>query len=246
MSHSEPATGPGRHRRAWMWAALILTVLVLLLVALVALAPFEGRPAPEEAEGPWAYVTVFALVLGDAVIPILPGETTLNTASTLAAQGFLELGWVMVAGAAGAVLGDSSLYWIARRNRGRMERQLTAALANEKVATAMEVIGSSAAALLVFGRYVPGLRFVVNASLGLAGHPYGEFLRWSAVGGVAWSIYICGVAYAVGTALVANPLAAIVVAGLASSVAVVIVFFVVSRRVRHIRRRAAEEAGRPE
>ncbi len=59
-----------------MWAALALLVLVLLLVALVAIAPFEGRPAPEEAEGPWAYLTVFALVFGDAVIPILPGETT--------------------------------------------------------------------------------------------------------------------------------------------------------------------------
>lgn len=245
MSHSEPATRPDHHRRAWMWAALVLLVLVLLLVALVALAPFEGRPAPQEAEGPWAYLTVFALVFGDAVIPILPGETTLNAASTLAAQGFLELGWVMVAGAAGAVLGDSALYWIARRNRGRMERQLNAAMANEKVATAMEVIGSSAAALLVFGRYVPGLRFVVNASLGLAGHPYGEFLRWSAVGGVAWSIYICGVAFAVGTALVDNPLAAIVIAGLASSVAVAIVFVVVARRVRRIRREAAA-GGQPE
>lgn len=244
MSHSEPATGPGRHRRAWMWAALALLVLVLLLVALVALAPFEGRPAPEEADGPLPYVAVFALVLGDAIIPILPGETTLNTASTLAAQGFLELGWVMVAGAAGAVIGDSALYWIARRNRDRMQGRLTAAMANEKVAMGMEVIGSSAAALLVFGRYVPGLRFVVNASLGLRGHPYGEFVRWSAVGGVAWSIYICGVAYAVGTALVDNPLAAIVVAGLASSVAVVIVFVIVGRRVRRIRREA--DGVRPE
>jgi membrane-associated protein len=245
MSRSEPATELQRHGRPWMWAALALLVLVLLLAALVAIAPFEGRPAPQEAEGPWAYLTVFALVFGDAVIPILPGETTLNAASTLAAQGFLELGWVMVAGAAGAVLGDSALYWIARRNRGRMERQLTAAMANEKVATAMEVIGSSAASLLVFGRYVPGLRFVVNATLGLAGHPYGEFLRWSAVGGVAWSMYICGVAYAVGTALVDNPLAAVIIAGLASSVAVAIVFVVVARRVRRIRREAAA-SGQPE
>jgi membrane-associated protein len=244
MSHTEPATGRGRHRRAWMWAALALLVLVLLLVALVALAPFEGRPELEEAEGPWAYLTVFALVLGDAVVPILPGETTLNAASTLAAQGFLELGWVMVAGATGAVIGDSALYWIARRNRDRVQGRLTAAMANDKVVTAMEVIGSSAAALLVFGRYVPGLRFVVNASLGLAGHPYAEFVRWSAVGGVAWSIYICGVAYTVGTALVDNPLAAIVVAGLASSVAVVIVFVIVARRVRRIRRQAG--GGRPE
>jgi membrane-associated protein len=72
-----------------------------------------------------------------------------------------------------------------------MERQLRATTANDKVATAMEVIGSSATALLVFGRYVPGLRFVVNASLGLAGHPYGENLRWSALVGIAWSPVAC-------------------------------------------------------
>ena len=243
MSHPGPGVAPGRHRRAWMWAAVALAALVLLLVAVVVLAPFEGRPALEEADTPWPYVAVFGLVLGDAIIPILPGETTLNTASTLAAQGFLELGWVMVAGAAGAVIGDSALYWIARRNRDRMQDQLSAAMANEKVTMAMEVIGSSAAALLVFGRYVPGLRFVVNASLGLAGHPYGEFLRWSAVGGVAWSIYICGVAYAVGTALVDNPLAAIVVSAMASSVAVAIVFVIVARRVRRLRREA--NSGQP-
>ena len=144
----------------------------------------------------------------------------------------------MVAGAAGAVIGDSALYWIARRNRDRVQDQLTAAMANEKVATAMEVIGSSAAALLVFGRYVPGLRFVVNASLGLAGIPTASSCGGPAVGGVAWSIYICGVAYAVGTALVDSPLASIIVAGLASSVAVVIVFVIVARRVRRIRREA--------
>ena len=155
MNRSVPGVAQRRHRRTWMWAAIALTALVLLLVAVVALSPFEGRPALEEADTPWPYVAVFGLVLGDAVIPILPGETTLNTASTLAAQGFLELGWVMDAGAAGAVLGDSSLYWIARRNRDRMQDQLTAAMANPKVTTAMEVIGSSAAALLVFGRYVP-------------------------------------------------------------------------------------------
>ena len=171
------------------------------------------------------------------MIPILPGETTLNTAATLAAQGLMELGWVMVAGAAGAVLGDSALYWITRRTRARVQDQLAAAMANDKVATAMEVIGSSAGALLVFGRYVPGLRFVVNASLGLEGHPYRDFLRWSAVGGVAWSIYICGVAYAVGTVLVDVPFAAIVVSALASSVAVAVVFVIVARRVRRIRGR---------
>ena len=77
-----------------------------MLVVVVALAPFDWEPDPPEgADGPWPYVAVFALVFGDAVIAVLPGETTLNTASTLAAQGRLDLGWVMVAGASGCGAG---------------------------------------------------------------------------------------------------------------------------------------------
>ena len=232
-------------RRLWLWSGLALAALLVLLAVVVALEPLEGRQAElEAADGPWPYVTVFLLVFGDGVIAVLPGETTLNAASTLAAQGVLDLGWVMVAGAAGAVLGDSALYWLAHWARPLVQTQLDAALAHEKVATAMDVIGSTSAALLVFGRYVPGMRFVVNASLGLAGHPYRDFVRWSAVGGTLWSIYNCTVAYAVGTAMVDSPLASVVVSAAASSVAVAIVFFVLVRRVR--RRRSAEEVPEPE
>ena len=59
---------------------------------------------------------MFFLVAADAVIPIFPGETTLNAASTFAANGDLELWLVIVLGALGALIGDSSLYWIARRS----------------------------------------------------------------------------------------------------------------------------------
>ena len=238
---NEERGAPGQRRRRLLWTALAaLTSLLLILLALVLLAVLQDHPGPEEVTGPWPYVLIFGLVFGDAVIPILPAETTLNTASTLAAQGYLDLGWVMVAGAIGAVLGDSALYWVAHLSRRHVQGQLDAAMANTKVATAMEVIGSSAGALLVFGRYVPGLRFVVNASLGLARHPYRDFVRWSALGGIAWSIYICAVAYVVGTALLDAPFAAIVVSAIASSLAVAVVFFIVARRVRKIRRRPSD------
>jgi membrane protein DedA with SNARE-associated domain len=105
----------------------------------------------------------------------------------------------------------------------------------------MDLIGSTAGALLVLGRYVPGMRFVVNASLGLAGHPYPDFLRWSAVGGVLWSIYICTVAYAVGTVLADTPVAAIAVSAVASSLAVAVLFLILYRRVRQQRSSAAAE-----
>jgi membrane protein DedA with SNARE-associated domain len=228
-------------RRVWGWTAGVLVALVALLAVFAWLAPFDRESVElQPADGPWAYITVFALVFADAVCPVFPGETTLNAASTFAAEGLMDIGWVVVAGAVGAVLGDSALYWIAHFARSRVQRQLDAVMSNDKVVAAMEIIGSSAGSLLVFGRYVPGMRFVVNATLGLSGHPYPDFLRWSAVGGTLWSIYICTVAFLVGTALSGFPLASVAISALASSLAVVVVFWVLARRIRE--RRAAARA----
>jgi membrane protein DedA with SNARE-associated domain len=52
-----------------------------------------------------------------AIVPIFPGETTLNAASVLASQGTLEIELVIVAGALGAILVESALYWITRTAR---------------------------------------------------------------------------------------------------------------------------------
>jgi membrane protein DedA with SNARE-associated domain len=101
---------------------------------------------------------------------------------------------------------------------------------NQKVAAAMDFIGSGAAMLLVFGRYLPGLRFVVNATLGLAAHPYRHFLLWSAIGGTVWSVYTCGLAYLVGTALAGFPLASVIISGLITTVAIAVVYLVARRR----------------
>jgi hypothetical protein len=57
----------------------------------------------------------------------------------------------------------------------------------------------------------------------------------SAVGGVTWSIYICSVAYLVGTALVESPVAAIAVSAVASSVVVAVGFVVLARGIRRRR-----------
>lgn len=228
-----PVSSGRSQAQEWAWTVLSLVLCFSALGVVITLMP---PPNPVEGaaqvSGVGSYVVVFLLIVGDAVIPILPGETTLNVASTMAAQGTLDLGWVMLAGAVGAVLGDSALYAISRRMRGRVQHQLDVALANPKVSKAMGVIGTGAPTLLVFGRYVPGMRFVVNASLGLAQHPYPQFLRWSAVGGVAWSTYCCAVAYLVGTAFLGYPLASVILSAMASSVAVAIVFVFVLKRWR--------------
>jgi membrane protein DedA with SNARE-associated domain len=136
----------------------------------------------------------------------------------------------MLAGALGAVIGDSTLYWIARLSRNRVQGQIDKAKKNAKVAYALEFMGSSAPMLIVLGRYVPGLRFVVNATMGLSEYPYRKFVVWSAIGGTAWAVYTCGLAYLVATALDNFPLASVVISGAITTVAIGVIFVLVRRR----------------
>jgi membrane-associated protein len=217
---------------------IIALALVAVVVALVALlSAVDGGDAFSLADSDPAalsYLSIFLLIAGDAVIPIFPGETTLNAASTLAAQGSLELPLVIVAGALGAIIGDSTLFWLARRNAHRVRPQLERAEANKNVATALEYLGENAKVLLVFGRYVPGLRFVINTTMGLSDRPYRSFLPWSATGGALWSTYTCLLAYWIGSALEDYPLGSVIISGAVTTVFIAI-YFVRERR----RRRAA-------
>jgi membrane protein DedA with SNARE-associated domain len=56
-----------------------------------------------------AYVISALLVFADGVCAIFPAETTLITNSTLAVEGLLDLPLVILAGAVGAITGDSAL-----------------------------------------------------------------------------------------------------------------------------------------
>jgi membrane-associated protein len=132
----------------------------------------------------------------------------------------------MVAGALGAILGDTSLFWIARKGSAKMQPHLDKALENPKVATAWDALNRSPRLLIVAGRYVPGMRFAVNASMGLSHMPYRRFLGWSVLSGALWSVYTCALAYWVSTTLAGFPLASLIISGLITSCALAAVYFI--------------------
>ena len=207
----------------------------VVLVVLAAIAYMVDRDGITvvDADSPTAsYLLVFLLVALDGVIPIFPGETTLNAASTAAAQGVLDLLPIIVAGALGAIVGDSALFWLARRFGRRVEPQVARARENTKVAQALALLDSSAPILIVGGRYVPGLRFVVNATMGLSAIRYLRFLAWSVLSGVLWSVYTCVLAYKIGQALGEYPLASVVISGLVTTIAIALVLLTLRRQRR--------------
>ena len=216
-----------RGRLAWTGAAI--GTVVCVMAALTYMRDSDGLTIVNPAQPGATYLMVFLMIALDAVIPIFPGETTLNAASTAAAEGTLELVPVIVMGALGAIVGDSALFWLARRNAHRIQPQLDAARRNSQVRTALDVMSSSAPVLIVGGRYVPGLRFVVNATMGLSPMPYRRFLPWSILSGVVWSVYTCVLAYNVALALGDFPLASVVISGLVTTAAIAVVFLTIRR-----------------
>ena len=220
-------------RRATFWLVAGLCAVIVLAVVGAIVYSFFNDEVVEASEGFAAYLMVFALVFCDAIVPIFPGETTLSTASVLATQGELELELVIVAGALGAVLGDSALYWIARTGpRGLKTRLEATSQKDERVAKGLALLGRSGPLLIACGRFVPGVRFAVNVSMGLIEYPYRRFLLFSAIGGVMWAVYTCVLAYRIGTSLADFPLASIVVSGIVTTVLIAAVYLVDRRRTK--------------
>lgn len=222
-------------RRRGRVLALIVGMVALLVAVVVLVNRLGGDDgfSLSAVDGAWAYVLVTAMVFGDAVCPILPGETTLNAGSTLAAEGSLHLPLVMLAGAVGAIVGDSALYWIARLFKHDMAPRIERAEKDERVALALGFMAGNAPLLIVAGRYVPGMRFAINAIMGVSEFPYRRFLLWSSIGGALWSAYTCGLAYLIATALAGYPLASVVISTLVTMAAVALVVL----RMRSARRR---------
>ena len=224
-------------------SAVVAVSVLLVLAALSYLVNSDGiTVVDDDRSDAFTYVSIFVLIFLDAVIPIFPGETTLNAAATLAAHGKLDLGLIIVMGALGAILGDSALFWLARLFSVKLEGQVTRAKANKQVRMAFDLMDSSTAVLIIGGRYVPGMRFVVNATMGLSDIAYRRFLGWSIISGILWSAYTSILAYEIGLALGDFPLASFIISGLVTTIAITVVFFTVRRNRRRL---AAAESPEP-
>lgn len=180
--------------------------LASTLAGSIADIDFDGLEHP--------YAVLFGFVMLDAFIPIFPSESLLNAASTLAVQdgSDIEIWRLIVAGSLGAIVGDTILYWISRTFlRGIVSDRVAQAERNATVAQALEVLDGQAPQLIIFGRFVPGMRFVVGATMGLTRYPYGRFLLWDAIGGTSWAAFTCLSSAIVATAIEGQPIVSMLV-----------------------------------
>ena len=150
----------------------------------------------DAVSGKWtAYPVIFLIVMGDAVVPVLPGETAIITGAILSTNGALSWPIVLIVGALGAFAGDNAAYWLGRlAGRRYTEKLFRTEKARARLDWAAAQIDERGATIIATARFVPGGRTATTFTAGTVGLAWTRFAVADIVGAVLWS----GVATAMG------------------------------------------------
>jgi membrane-associated protein len=144
----------------------------------------------------WAYAAIFLLAMLDAILPVVPSETSVITAGVLASSGRLSLPLVVVSAAVGAAAGDNLAYLIGRRFGGPVTRRFfSSEKSRQRLAWAQRQLSERGGQLILVGRFIPGGRTVVTLTAGLLHYPWRRFVALDAVAALVWALYAAGLGY---------------------------------------------------
>jgi len=162
------------------------------------------------AASPWALLAMFALVLGDAFLVVIPGETAVTALAALSVVvGDPPLVAIIGVAAAAAFSGDTICYVVGRRvgleRWGWMRRPRVAAA----FTWARARLARSTAAIVFTARFIPFARLAVNLTAGAGGVSAPRYLPLAAMAALGWACYQALVGTVVATLLPDAPVLAI-------------------------------------
>jgi len=145
-----------------------------------------------ETHGGWTHVILFVLLtceVGLVVFPFLPGETLLFAAGALAALDALHLPTLLIGFAVAAVLGNMMGYGFGRQFRFAVSEGRKIPLVNAaNLARTQAYFQRNPRKALVVTRFIPIVRSIAPFIAGASCMHFGQFARYSALGGVGWAV----------------------------------------------------------
>ncbi|PZU39494.1 MAG: hypothetical protein DI573_06905 [Microbacterium sp.] len=161
---------------------------------------------------PWMLGLLFALVLADSFLVVVPGEIAVTALGALSVTDGRPVLWaVVVIAAAAAFTGDAACYLVGRRvgleRWGWMRRPRTVAA----FGWATRRLHRSTASILFTARFIPFARIAVNLTAGASRVGAPRYLAVSAGAATAWALYQSLIGAAVATLLPGAPVLAVVV-----------------------------------
>ena len=155
----------------------------------------------------WSYFVIFGVAAVDAFFPLVPSETTLVIGGTFASSGDLNLMLVILAGAAGAILGDNVSFTIGNTVGERtVKRWFRGEKAHRRIEWAERTLDERGAYIIILGRFIPGGRTAVTFSAGyLPTFPWRRFIVYDVPAGLIWATYGALLGYFGGKTFEDNP-----------------------------------------
>jgi membrane protein DedA with SNARE-associated domain len=154
----------------------------------------------------WAgYWGVAFLMLLETIFPPVPSEVIMTVAGVSASRGNMTLTGTILAGTAGAMLGNWMWYWLAIKfGEKRMHifidkyrRWLT--LDWEEVERGERLFQKHGSIIVLVARMIPTLRSLISVPAGLFGMSLRRFLVFSTIGTAGWSAALAGAGYFLGS-----------------------------------------------
>ena len=181
------------------------------------------------AQPPVAYLIIFGVAAGDAVIPAFPSESVAILAGVLAAvEPHLSLPVVLVAAASGAFVGDTGSYSLGRFGGRPVQRRFfDGPRMHRAMGWASRQLELRGGLILIVARFIPGGRTSATFTSGLTGFRYPLFALYTSVAALLWAFYAVLLGYFGGRVFHDQPLLAV---GLAFGLAVGLAFAVEAAR----------------
>jgi membrane protein DedA with SNARE-associated domain len=153
--------------------------------------------------GPVLLLIVALLAYGETAMfvgLVVPGEIGMVVGGASAKAAGMPLAVVVGAAALGAILGDTTSYWIGRTAGKRLilKWKPVRERMEPKLERAHEHFERHGGAAVFFGRFVGALRAVVPATAGMSRMPFHRFLVWNVGASVVWAGAIVGIGFTAG------------------------------------------------
>ncbi|MET0829644.1 MAG: VTT domain-containing protein [Microbacterium sp.] len=164
------------------------------------------------ATSPFALPLLFALVLGDAFLVVIPGEAAVTAFAALSVlHGEPPIAAVVAVAAVAAFAGDAACYAVGRTigfdrwNWTRTRRVIALR------AWAKRRLERSTAAIVFTARFIPFARIAVNLTAGAERLPAPRYLGLCALAAVSWAAYQSFIGAAIARILPQSPVAAVAI-----------------------------------
>ncbi|GAB3604268.1 DedA family protein [Microbacterium aureliae] len=162
------------------------------------------------AASPWALPLLYALVVGDTLLVVLPGEAAVTAFGALAVTvGDPALVAVIAVAAVGAFTGDAACYVLGRTVGLHRWRWMRAARTQRAFAWARSRMQARLGAVLFTARFIPFARLAVNLTAGATRMPASRHLAIAGLAATAWAAYQALVGAIVARVVPGGPLVAV-------------------------------------